>query len=253
MVFSILGFMVLITLIVGVALFCYYLIYANHINKKIQNGQASNREMIDIPKVIMIAVIVLLLSYTIIISYNATESYKNASIVNRDDAVIVDLSDYTICMYTGERTTDSADFAKAYSKEANAGYKKTVEQDGDFVFTTFIRTDEADDFHPDFLCFVDYTGEENSVWSLYKETDYIDNISGTVTGLSSGGDIQTNLLYIGNLNDGESFQITQGVLNAAAEREYSNAQDTADKSEPGEIPSFADYALSSGSTLITME
>jgi hypothetical protein len=245
--FIALVFMALVTLIVGIAVFCYYLIYANHINKKIQNGQVTNRKMIDIPKVIMIAVIVLLLSYTIIISYNARESYKKASIVNRDNAVAVDLSDYTFSMYTGERTTDTADFAKVYSKEENAGYKKTVEQDGDFVFTIFTRTDAADDFHPDFLCFVDYTVEENSEWSLYREMDYIENTSGNVAGLSSGGDIQTSLLYIGNLNAGESFKITEGILDVAAEAEYSNAQDTDDES------SFLDYALSSGSILITIE
>jgi hypothetical protein len=150
-------------------------------------------------------------------------------------------------MYAGERTTDTADFAKAYSKEENAGYKKTVEQDGDFVFTIFTRTDDADDFHPDFLCFVDYSGEENSEWSLYKQMDYIENTSGVVAGLSSGGDIQTSLLYIGNLNAGESIKITEGILDAAAEAEYSDTQATADES------SFSDYAISSGSTLITME
>ncbi|WP_167957980.1 hypothetical protein [Anaerosporobacter faecicola] len=253
--FSILGVIVMVTFIVAIAVFGYYLIYVNNINKKIQRGQVSNKKLIDMPKIIMIAIIVLLLFYSIILSVELSHSNKDVAIVNHNNFAVIDLSDYTFFEHSGLRENDDASFAKVYSKEVNKGYDKSVVRDGDFVFTIFVRNTDQDDFHPDYLCYVDYVGEVKDELLRYNNCEYIDGVSGKETGGRSGGGgaVQTKLLYIGNLNEGSSFRITECILDAAGEREFAQAEEEAYKADKGEFPSFAEYALSSGSTTITIE
>ena len=200
--FSIIWIIVMVTFIVVIAVFGYYLFYVNNINKKIQREQVSNKKMIDIPKTIMIAIMVLLLFYSIILSAELRRSNNKEEIVNRNNFAVIDLSDYTFYSSLGSRENNDASYARAYSKEANQGYKKSVVRDGDFVFTIFTRSTDQDDFHPDYLCYVDYVGEVKSELLRYNKCEYIDNASGKETfGISNGGgDVQVNLLYIGNFS-----------------------------------------------------
>ncbi|MGN0395104.1 MAG: hypothetical protein ACI4EF_07060 [Coprococcus sp.] len=147
-----------------------------------------------------------------------------------------------------------ASFAKVYSKESNEGYSKSIVNDGDFVFTIFVRNSDHDDFHPDYLCYVDYTGEVKDELSFYNGAMYIDNENGEETGgTSSGGGYIENRLYIGNLNDGESLKITAGVLDYDSEQAFLEAKYEAYESDKGEFPSYIDYAISYGSTVITIK
>lgn len=60
--------MFLATFIAIVAVGLYYLIYARNINKKICDGKSARKRMIEIPRVIIIAVIAVLVSYSVILS-----------------------------------------------------------------------------------------------------------------------------------------------------------------------------------------
>lgn len=253
--FSIIRIIVMVTFIVVIAVFGYYLFYVKNINKKIQHEQVSNKKMVDMPKTIMVAIMVLLLFYSIILSTELRRSNNKEEIVNRNNFAVIDLSDYTFYCSLGSRENNDASYARAYSKEANQGYKKSVVRDGDFVFTIFTRSTDQDDFHPDYLCYVEYVGEVKSELLRYNKCEYIDNASGKETfGISNGGgDVQVNLLYIGNLNDGVSFKITEGILDAAGQQQFANAEGEAYKADKGEFPSFTEYALSSGSVIITIE
>lgn len=250
-IFGVIGF---VTLLVAGAVFVYYLIYASSINKKIQSGQAGNRKLVDIPKAILIAVIVLLLSYAIILSAALRECNQKAAIVNRDSFAVIDLTDYTFSAYTGQKESSDAGFAKLFSREANPGYDKSVETDGDYVFTVFVRNADPDAFHPDFLCFVDYVGEVGDGLQSYGQCRFVNDESGNVAGgiATGGGDVGASLLYIGNLNDGDSFTITEGILDVAGEQAFQNAVEAAYDGDQGDFPSFADYAVSVGTVVIRM-
>lgn len=253
--FSIVGSIVLITFIVIIAVFVYYLIYARSINRKICNGQIINRKMVDIPKVIMIAIIILLLLYSVALSVGLEQSYKNAAIVNRDDFSVINLSDYSYYGYSGMKESNDASFAKVYSKESNEGYKKTVQRDGDFEFIVFTRTTDHDSFHPDFLCYVDYVGEADAELLMYEKSSYIEKVSDKeVFGKSSGGgSLSDGRLYIGNINDDEKFRITIGLLDEEAKQKFSEADSKAYEEDNGEFPDILDYATSAGSVTITIE
>lgn len=252
--FGILSVMVLVTLIVVIAVFIYYLIYIQNINKKIQSGQVSNKKMVDIPKIIMIAIIVLLLLYSVILSVAIRQRDANATIVNRNNFAVIDLTDYKFCGFAGPKENNDASFAKLYSKENNEGYDKSIVEDGDFVFTVFTRNSDPDDFHPDFFCYVDYVGEVRDELDRYSSNEFVDESSDAKSSVSSGGeDIDKSLLYIGNLNDGISLIITEGVLDDAGVQSFYKAEEEAYKADKDEFPSFVDYAISSGSVIITIE
>lgn len=253
--FSIVRSIMLITVVVIIAVFVYYLIYARSINRKICNGQITNRKMVDIPKVIMIASIILLLLYSVALSVGLEQSYKNAAIVNRDDFSVIDLSDYSYCSYSGTKESNDASFAKIYSKESNEGYKKSVQRDGDFEFAVFIRTGDHDSFHPDFLCYVDYVGEAGAEFSIYGKSSYIEKESDKeLFGKSSGGgSLSAGRLYIGNINDDENFMIRIGLLDKEAEQKYREAESRAYEEDNGEFPDIMDYARGGGSVTITID
>lgn len=253
--FNIIVIIVLVTFIIGIAMFCYYLIYAHNINKKIQSGQVNHKKMIDIPKAMMIAIIILLLSYSVILSVGLKQSYDVTTTTNRNNFSIIDLSDYTFCGYSGTRVNDDASYTKVYSKKENKGYDKSVVKDGDFIFTLFTRNTNYDDFHPDYLCYVDYIGKMKSDFVRYEMCEYVNITSPQSKGsiMNGGGNLKRSLLYIGNLNEGESFKITECVFDEKTETKFSKANEKAYKNDKGEFPSIKKYALSSGSATITIK
>lgn len=108
------------------------------------------------------------------------------STTNRNNFSIIDLSTYTFCGYPGTKMNDDASYTKVYSKKENQEYKKSVVKDGDFIFTIFIRNTDHNDFHPDYLCYVDYVGQIKSKYVRYDKGEFpsIDEYTlsnGTVT------------------------------------------------------------------------
>lgn len=128
-----LAFLFFIILAVGaLAIGVYYVLYARTINKRIREGKNSGKKLLDIPRTVSLVVIALLIFYTVIVSFDYRQ-YRHAienQRQNRNNIARVDLSDYSYCGYTGNIVLEDASFLKAYSKEKNDGYKKTVSKEG---------------------------------------------------------------------------------------------------------------------------
>ena len=240
-----------IVVIVMIALAVYCVIYTKNINKKIQNGGSSRKKMMDIPKAVMISVIVILLLYSVI-STMALYDNNDTTAVNRDNIASINLEDYTYDMYWGTKDNTDASFARMYSKDDNPGYRKTVKEDGDFIFTVFTRITDHDDFHPDFICYVDCIKEDTDEFALSRSFMFQDTVSGKVYhGMSTGGGDTKNDLYIGNINENESVKITMGLTPIDKEA-IEQAEDV--HKDDGDASSFiSDTAVSSGSVTITIE
>lgn len=241
-----------IVLLVGLCVFIYYLIYARAINQKIQSGEKTGRRMIDIPKVLLIAVIVALVLYSGVLQYSIQ---TQANAVSRNLFAVIDVTDpekYEYAAYFGNVVLDDASFAQVYSIEANPGYEKQVAVDGDFQFTIFTGTTPADSFHPDFLCYVEYIGEEeNLVFCDMAGFQAIDDEGGAYAAGSSGWEASVRL-YIGNLDDNCQFTIHMYALDEAAETAFWEANQQAMEEDKGDFPSEQDYATSTGSAVITV-
>lgn len=257
---AIIRLIIIATVIVIVALFVYYLIYQSRINKRILRGELSGRKMIDIPKVVLISVIVLLMLYSGIM-FNAYQSVINEpQVVSRDNYAVIDASTagkYEYMEYCGNVELEDASFAEVYSKDAIPGYDREVTEDGDFTFITFTRNSPADSFHPDFLCFVEYKGTDGTGYTFYQKGEFLNNENGEERqfGTGSGGDIPKCMLYIGNLNQDELFKITISVLDEDAETKLSDDMEAAMQQamdSMDEFPKEEDYAIDTACVQIQM-
>lgn len=246
-------FALLVVLVVAI-IFVYRLIYTYNINKKIQSGEIQGRKMVDLSRMVTIAIIVGLVIYSSIVTYVANDYANQEYHVSRNNYAIIDVSnpdDYEYAGYYGNVQLEDASFAKAYSKEENPGYEKEIVASGDYVFTVFTRTSPADSFHPDFLCFVEYIGTDKEKYVCY------DNAGFQAIGeekdhffVGSAGDITDCRLYIGYLEENYSFQISMSLLDQEAEQKYMEAEELAYKNDKGEFPEVEDFAVSVGSVNI---
>lgn len=254
---SIIGLSVMATILVAVCVFIYYLIYARSVNRRIQSGQMTGRRMIDIPKILIIAVIVVLILYSVIITQGMKQSQRvmEENYQNRNNIVEIDPEKFIYLSYMGTMGSDDASYARAYSKEVNEGYAKSEFQDGDFTFTVFTRLSEHDDFHPDFICFAEYVGAIDASWSVYENIEFLD-LSGEAHPNSigyGGGEVKKEYLFVGNLNADCAGRINIAFLDAGAEQAYMEADQKAYEADNGEFPSPMDYASTRASVEIVVE
>lgn len=252
--FSIIKIITLIAALSFVAVSVYYIIYSRHINSKIASGVITGKRMIDISKVIIIVILVDLLIYSMIVTHTLKQSQNQMAEENRNTFSVISLSDYTYSGYNGMLLDKDASYAKNYSRENNDGYQRTIFQDGDFAFTVFTRAGQHDAFHPDFFCFVDYTGETSEEISLYEFYEYleIDSME-SFGGIGSGGGLPAeSFLIIGNVNDTDSFKINLSLLDNKGENAYFEADQKAYEEDKGNFPDASDYAVSTGSVVITV-
>ncbi len=249
---------ILIAVVVWVvmAILVYRIVYTYQINKKIQSGQVSGRKLVDLSRMIMISVSAGLAIFSILLMY-IIYSYKNEdNSVPRNKYAVIDVSDddYRYVSYFGNNESDDASYAQMYSKEANAGYNKEVIKSGQYTFTVFRRSSSPDDYHPDFLCYVDYTGADSTKYVAYNSAGFksIADDSNAFLG-ESGGDIVDSILYIGYLDAGCEFNIVMSLLDEAAEVKYNQDMQNAYEEDKGQFPQAKEYAISTSEISISIE
>lgn len=199
----------------------------------------------------MIAVIAVLVLFCGILSNSLQTAYHAAEKVTRNNYAAISISDaqnYKYISYFGKTELDDASFAKMYSIKRNAGYTKEVIKDGEFIFTVFKREAAADNFHPDFLCYCEYTGTGDKDLTLYHSAVF-SSVEGSAGG-GNGGGISDTLLYIGNVDEGTVLTISLYVLDEKASSEFDDAMYKATEEDKGIFPSEKDYAVSSGKVSI---
>ena len=247
--FSIIYLLLLVVIVVAATIFIYKLYYTHKINQRIQSGEVTGRKLVDLSKMIMIAVITGLVIYAGILMYVIHDYAGMEYKVSRNNYAIIDVSgeEYSYISYGGNAPLDDASFAKVYSKEENPGYEKEVVQSEDYRFVVFTRSAVADNFHPDFLCFVDYIGTKKEGDMRYSKAGFqsLEQDGGYLFD-GSGGDIQSSLLYIGNLDNDCLFNITMSILDSDAETKYTEAMQQAYEDDKGEFPDAEEFATSVG-------
>lgn len=227
----------ILLLIAVIFLVLYYVIYTRRINQRVRGENIKGKRMPDFPKVIMAAVIVFLLSICIINTLNPPVT----AVSSRNNYAIIDTSDYRYLGYSSETTLDDASFAKAFSKDKNEGYDRREIQDGDFRFIVFTTKTPSDAFHPDFLCYVIYTGDTTDAISCNGQ--FIESATGHRGGTASIWDYTNHtLLVVGNCDKECKFNLTMGSYHQAGYENYLNSDDPEQ-----EMESFAE---STGSVLV---
>ncbi len=255
--FSIVNILLLIVILVIGTILVYKIYYTHKINQKIQSEEITGRKLVDVSKMVMIAVITGLVIYAGILMYIVDDYATKDYSVPRNNYAVIDTSDedaYEYISYFGDIQLNDASFAKVYSRDENAGYEKEIVESGDYRFIVFTRNTEADDFHPDFLCFVEYTGTDMGEYICYSKAGFqsIEAKEEQFCG-ESAGDIRNDLLYIGNLDKGCQFNITMSLLNDDAEIKYDEAMQQAYREDKGEFPDAEEFAYAVGKVSIIIE
>ncbi len=201
-----LGILFLIILIpalaAGVAVAVYYLIYTARINRKIRSGDVSEKKMAGIPIILRIAgitaAVLICAALALYVWFWATnrtwvvDQYGRCSI-ERTETVDVEEqtneyrreNNYYLCCVSGKDGPESIggygderfsnlSYAALFSAKENEGYRKIVKTDGKFSFTVFLNENADDDSEPDFLCFVDYTGEIQPGTDVHIIPEFVD-------------------------------------------------------------------------------
>lgn len=238
--FGIIKLLLVVVILVIATIFVYKIFYTHKINQRIQSEEITGKTLVDVSKMIMIAIITGLIIYAGILMYvihdYATKEYS----VSRNNYAVIDTSD--------------ASFAKVYSKEDNPGYKKEIVESGDYRFVVFTRIGEADDFHPDFLCFAEYIGTDKGEYECYSKTGFQSlEADGGYFYDECSRDIMEDLLYIGNLDRDCQFNISMSLLDKDAEIKYDEAVQQAYLEGEGGFPDAEEFAYKVGKVNISIE
>lgn len=248
--------LLIVVLIIG-TVFVYKIYYTYKINKKIMSGEMTERKLVDVSKMVMIAVVFGLIIYAGILMYIVNDYATKDYSVPRNNYALIDTSDedsYEYISYFGNRQLNDASYAKVYSRDENAGYEKEIVESGDYRFIVFTRNTTGDDFHPDFLCFVEYSGTNMEEYVCYSKVGFqsVEAKAEQFYG-ESAGEIKNDLLYIGNLDEGCRFVITMSLLNDDAETKYDEALQQAYREDKGDFPDAEEFAYSVGKVSIIIE
>lgn len=210
-------------LIVGlsyVLVLIYYKSYSRYINSKVVGGDTDKKRMPDmhvfVRDVVVVAVILYAFLVTFILFYSPEEENSRIPI----GLALIDTEYYQVFGHSNLPCAKDASFAKIYSRESNEGYQKKTSQQGDFVFTSFVRTGEHDGFHPDFLCFVDYVGNEPDNPCYGIAVNFYDNTMLQLLGHSSFPQNRKSFLLIGNMNKGDQIKIELSLLDEEKQKQY---------------------------------
>jgi len=153
----VLGILAVIAIVVIVAAAVLYRIYyQRRINRQLHDEAARPRRLLSPLAFTIITAFVVMLAFIGLITYIALasgadrvpEEYRNA-----------------IYKFNAFRTSELTGYRSHYSIEHNPGYTKSVEQHGDIRFTIFVREAGFDHYHPSFIVFFEYTGDEEVTWS----------------------------------------------------------------------------------------
>ena len=227
----------------AIAFGIYFVIYTIIINRRIERGITTEGPLFDTSKVLMVVAIAVLLLLLVANRMAANDPAQTT----RNSYCVIDVSDPEhpqLSTAVNRDIEDDVSYVKTYSKDENPGYDKDVLVDGDFTFTVFVRTGGADEYHPDFLCFAEYTGDETYDLSTYY-TEGFDAFNDDVRegyGGAGGGSMPMQLLYVGDVDEDCAFVATICVLDKEAQAAYDEAFEQWTGDEDGELPDARDYA-----------
>ena len=195
-----------ILLAVVIAFGIYYVIYTLVINYRIRKGITDGKQLTDFSKIAMLVVIAVL-AY---MCWDQSRFYNSPAVNTRNSFVSVDVSDpdNPLLGMTNNMEMSDVSYVKVYSDEENPGYEKNVVVDGDYTFTVFTRTAAADAYHPDFLCFVEYSGAATGTLANVKAAFESPDDDGRSWSAGGEATFPRKLLYVGNLDEDCVFVIT---------------------------------------------
>ena len=226
-------FLTMIAIIVIVAIVGYLIymcVYTNIINKRIKRGEVVKKRKVLEPRDAVMCISSMALMVMLIMYLNESigrrhdyddynDDYKRE--VSRNAFVMADASnpeEYVVeqmvdRFYGGDNELDFS-YLSMYSVDENPGYTKEVIEGDLCTFTLFKRKADPNSFHPDFICFIDYKGENKDGWMCECLSFMDKNTNDRLPGSAMKGDsVCDRLLFLGNMDKGSEAVIDIYILN----------------------------------------
>jgi hypothetical protein len=239
------GFIVLGLLFVAGAGIAYFIIYRNHINKRLNSdeefGGVQRKQMMSPLKfvIILLAVIFGIFTVMTVVSAILFSFVKSSGETVVDDGEIPDLS-----AYSADEIEDSI-FANFSPDSDISGYDRYVKTDGNFTFVYFLQTDDwgGEDLFPELMVYAYYSGSAEDFTTGYKMS--ADNDS---SGFEASDWVidENGQWFACNLNSG-SNTFTLNYFIFSKESAFNVLSDADDEDE------YAKYADDTGTLTITAD
>lgn len=170
--------------VIGVVV--YFILYQKRINQALVNPMGNQRKWPSPGKVALIFVGVILVLFVVFLlikrGSGATEGIDEMYWEGK----------YDFKTYSAEEMTG---YLANYSIEENEGYTKEVEEIGDIRFTKFISDQPYDTFHPQFVMYVEYIGDDEAGFYGYDGKFCTDEME-TICGMGAAGSDYTDYFVV---------------------------------------------------------
>jgi len=222
---------VVVTAIAIVAL--YYLYYSKAINKRLKERPQNRKRMLSPKTVVIVAIITALLLFSVSV---LLVRMKQSEAINIGEQYLTAQYDYEV--FTPQEMQQG--YLESYSIDNNIGYKKHEEILGDIKFTYFVSLGSYDVYHPAFIIYVQYIGQEDIV-SFGYQGDYLTNEHIKIAGKEgAGADAQEYICILGNTSIDCIFQLSLFYYGADGDMSVNKDLNTAGTDATG---NNADYAI----------
>lgn len=130
----------------------YYLFYRAEVNKRLNSSRAGDKKLWSPLKVCLASVIGALSVFAAIclVQYAANSAPWDGQ---------TQLKTYHARFFSREEMREG--YLRQYSVNENKGYRRTEKRIDDVKYTYFISEQDADAFHPAFIIYAQYVGEDN--------------------------------------------------------------------------------------------
>ncbi len=198
----ILSYAALLLVIMVVACIVYLLVYQHVINKRLYEQKTDGKKLLS-PRTFSIAALVaVLLIFGIGTAVMRLSVGSSTGIENK---YLNATYDFTV--HSSGNIVDS--YAAGYSTEKNAGYERHEETIGDIKFIYFTSKDSFDIFHPSYIIFAEYVGNDTSVVSYGYDGRYLSDAGTKICSKgASGAKIQKSICITGSASLDCTFSLT---------------------------------------------
>jgi len=218
-----LGVMIFVAIaIIAVAVVIYLIIYRRRINKQL-NGEAVKSRRLPSPLAFSIStVLVVAVVFAGVTAFMALTDFGAEKIPAEYRNAVYEYQAFSPSQMTGYR--------RFYSLYENPGYTKTVEQRGDIRFTCFASDNTFDFYHPAFIIYAEYTGD-NDILYYGVQGDYFLPDERQMTGKGhAGSEFEDYICVIGTSSIQSRFELTvylydSGLKSSEDKGEYAVASE----------------------------
>jgi len=192
--------LVIAVIVIALAIALYWAFYRQRINKQLHDETPYPRKLLSPWAFSIISAFIVLIAFAGLTTIMALNDFGADKVPLEYRNAVYDYRDFSSSQMTGYRSL--------YSIDENPGYTKSVEQVGDIRFTSFIRSEAFDYYHPSFIIYAEYTGDKSILYRGIQGSFYAPDDRQMASNGSAGGDFEDYICVIGTSTIQSRFELS---------------------------------------------